>query len=298
MTDNDQNRHDNARGATDQDDMEGVEMNQGEYSVSEEIDAAAPDMPTPEGSGGGDAPAPESPVPEEPTTDDPVAPDPGGEPEPAPSTSGTKATDLRADEPQIEGKIGHDEPLVQEGMQWFVLRVASNKEHSVQQTLLRKVQIEGMTHLVGRILVPTEKIKTIKGGKTKIKEEKLYAGYVFVEMKLEDDGRIPQDIFFLIKETTGVGDFIGTAGRPTPMEMHEAEKMLLDSRAPEDEPTIRLLFEKGENVTIREGAFENYEGTVDEVFPEKGTVRVLVSIFGRQAPVDLEEWQVAKVDEA
>jgi len=217
---------------------------------------------------------------------------------PSPSVSGTTAKDLREDVPQIEGRIGLDEPLVQEGMQWFVLRVASNKENSVQQTLLRKIQIENMTHLVGRILVPTEKIKTIKGGKTKIKEEKLYAGYVFVEMRLEDDGRIPQDIFFLIKETTGVGDFIGTAGRPTPMEMHEAEKMLLDSRKPEDEPTIKLMFEKGENVTIREGAFENYEGTVDELFPEKGMVRVLVSIFGRQAPVDLEEWQIAKADES
>jgi len=198
----------------------------------------------------------------------------------------------------IEGMIGADEPLAQEGMQWFVLRVASNKENSVQNTLLRKIQIEGMTHLVGRILVPTEKIKTIKGGKAKIKEEKLYAGYVFVEMKLEDDGRIPQDIFFLIKETTGVGDFIGTAGRPTPMQMHEVEKMLLDSRKPEDEPTVKLSFEKGESVMIREGAFENYEGTVDELFPEKGTVRVLVSIFGRQAPVDLEEWMISKVEDS
>jgi len=226
-----------------------------------------------------------------------AAPDSSAAPVGGPSVSGTTATDLREDVPQIEGRIGLDEPLVQEGMQWFVLRVASNKENSVQQTLLRKIQIENMTHLVGRILVPTEKIKTIKGGKTKIKEEKLYAGYVFVEMRLEDDGRIPQDIFFLIKETTGVGDFIGTAGRPTAMEMHEAEKMLLDSRKPEDEPTIKLMFEQGENVTIREGAFENYEGTVDELFPEKGMVRVLVSIFGRQAPVDLEEWMIAKADE-
>jgi len=198
----------------------------------------------------------------------------------------------------IEGMIGHDEPLAQEGMQWFVLRVASNKENSVQNTLMRKIQIEGMTHLVGRILVPTEKIKTIKGGKAKIKEEKLYAGYVFVEMKLEEDGRIPQDIFFLIKETTGVGDFIGTAGRPTPMQMHEVEKMLLDSQKPEDEPTVKLSFEKGESVMIREGAFENYEGTVDELFPEKGTVRVLVSIFGRQAPVDLEEWMISKTEDS
>ncbi len=227
------------------------------------------------------------------------------QPEPQPGEPNAQATEQEAlaqeqakPDSTIEGMIGHDEPLVQDGMQWFVLRVASNKENSVQNTLLRKIQIENMTHLVGRILVPTEKIKTIKGGKAKIKEEKLYAGYVFVEMRLEEDGRIPQDIFFLIKETTGVGDFIGTAGRPTPMAMHEAEKMLLDSRKPEDEPTIKLSFEPGEAVIIREGAFENYEGTVDELFPEKGVVRVLVSIFGRQAPVDLEEWQISKAEDS
>jgi transcriptional antiterminator NusG len=189
------------------------------------------------------------------------------------------------------------EPLRREGMDWFVLRVASNKESSVREMLLRKVQIEGMTHLVGRILVPTEKTKTIKGGKQRITETKLYPGYVFVEMRLEDDGRIPQDVFFLIKETTGVGDFIGTAGRPSPMEEHEIKKMLLDSQKPTDEPTIKLTFSKGEHVIIREGPFQNYEGTVDELFPDKGTVRVLVTIFGRQAPVDLEEWMIAKADE-
>ncbi|MFG0326235.1 MAG: transcription termination/antitermination protein NusG, partial [Phycisphaerales bacterium JB037] len=147
-------------------------------------------------------------------------------------------------------------------------------------------------------LVPTEKTKTIKGGKQKITETKLYPGYVFVEMRLEPDGRIPQDVFFLIKETTGVGDFVGTAGRPTPMAEHEIEKMLLDSRKPEEQPLIKLSFEKGEAVTIKEGPFEGYEGTVDEIMPDKGMVRVLVTIFGRQAPIDLEEWQIAKADEA
>lgn len=189
-----------------------------------------------------------------------------------------------------------DEPIRQEGMNWFVLRVASNKESSVQNTLLRKVQIEAMQHLVGRILVPTEKTKTIKAGKQKITETKLYPGYVFVEMKLEPDGRIPQDVFFLIKETTGVGDFVGTAGRPTPMKEHEIEKMLRDSRKPEDEPSVKLVFSKGEHVVIKEGPFQGYEGTVDELFPEKGVVRVLVTIFGRQAPVDLEEWQIGKAE--
>lgn len=189
-----------------------------------------------------------------------------------------------------------DLPMYREGMDWFVLRVASNKESYVRETLLRKVQIEGLEHLVGRIMVPTEKTKTLKGGKQKISEIKLYPGYVFVEMKLEPDGRIPQDVFFLIKETTGVGDFVGTAGRPTPMVPHEVEKMLFDSRMPEEEPEVRMEFAKGDNVTINEGPFQNYEGTVDEVLPDKGLVRVLVTIFGRQAPVELEYWQISKAE--
>jgi transcriptional antiterminator NusG len=203
------------------------------------------------------------------------------------------------DEAPIEraGVIGADEEVTQAGMNWFVLRVASNKESHVRETLLRKVQIEGMTHLVGRILVPTEKTKTVKSGKSRITETKLYPGYIFVEMKLEDDGRIPQDVFFLIKETTGVGDFVGTSGRPVPMQHHEIEKMLLDSRKPEELPVVKMAWAKGDNVVIKEGPFENYEGTVDEVFPEKGAVRVLVTIFGRQAPIDLEEWQIGKADE-
>jgi transcriptional antiterminator NusG len=90
---------------------------------------------------------------------------------------------------------------------------------------------------------------------------------------------------------------VGATGRPTPLERHEIEKMLLDSRKPEELSEIRMVFEKGEAVTIKEGPFEGYEGTVDELIPEKGLVRVLVTIFGRQAPIDLEEWQIAKADE-
>jgi transcriptional antiterminator NusG len=190
-----------------------------------------------------------------------------------------------------------DMPKYQPGMNWFVLRVASNKESYVRDTLLRKVQIEGLQHLVGRILVPTEKTKTLKGGKQRISETKLYPGYVFVEMKLEPDGRIQQDVFFLIKETTGVGDFVGTAGRPTPMAEHEVDKMLFDSRKPEESPQVKMEFAKGDHVTIKEGPFENYEGTVDEVLPDKGLVRVLVTIFGRQAPIELEYWQIVKAEE-
>lgn len=215
---------------------------------------------------------------------------------PAP-VPGANPTPQQLSEVQKNSVILPGEPMTREGMNWFVLRVASNKESSVQQTLLRKVQIEHMSHMVGRILVPTEKTKTVKNGKTKITEAKLYPGYCFVEMKLEDDGRIPQDVFFLIKETTGVGDFVGTKGRPTPMKGHEIEKMQAASMRVEDQPQIKMVFAKGEPVSIKEGPFQGFEGTVDELIPEKGLVRVLVTIFGRQAPVELEEWQITKVDQ-
>jgi transcriptional antiterminator NusG len=197
-----------------------------------------------------------------------------------------------------------EEPLVTPGMDWFVLRVASNKEDSVRRTLLRKVKIEGYDGedpskpmLVNRILVPTEKEKVIKSGKQKIVETKLYPGYVFVEMKLEDDGRIPQDIFFLIKETTGVGDFIGTAGRPSPMTLPEVEKMIESSKPPEEQPEVKMEFQVGDHVKITGGPFENMEGTVDETLPDQGKVRVIVTIFGRATPVELEYWLISRAEE-
>ena len=229
-----------------------------------------------------------------PSVDPPVA-DAPAEIEQKPKKPAKPAFDGRPDE--VADVIDEDEPVRQEGMDWFVLRVASNKEHSVRNTLLRKVQIDDKLGWIGRILVPTEKIKTFKNGKQKISESKLYPGYVFVEMRLEEDGRIQQDVFFLIKETTGVGDFVGTAGRPTPLKDHEVEKMLRDSRKPDDEPTLRLTFAKGEEVTINDGPFEGYEGSIDEVMPEKSEVRVLVTIFGRQAPIDVKEWQITKAGE-
>lgn len=207
-------------------------------------------------------------------------------------------------ESTTEDQVAEDELLVLPGMNWFVLRVASNKENYVKNTLLRKIKIEGYDggdaarpHLVNRILVPTEKTKTIKKGKQRIVETKLYPGYVFVEMRLEPDGRIPQDIFFLIKETTGVGDFIGTAGRPSPMSIPEIEKMLIASKPPEEQPQVKMEFAKGDHVKICEGAFENMQGTIDELLPDQGKVRIIVTIFGRATPLEIEYWQIERVDE-
>jgi len=231
-------------------------------------------------------PDPESP---ETQTTDTAAPAAGTDAE-QPTAPVTDAATAVADDDE-------DEPLVYPGFNWFVLRVASNKENSVRQTLLRKIKIEGFEHLVNRILVPTEKQKTIKAGKQRVIETKLYPGYVFVEMKLESDGRIPQDVFFLIKETTGVGDFIGTAGRPSPMSLPEVEKMVNAAKPAEEQPQVKMEFAAGDHVKIREGPFENMEGTIDETLPDQGKVRVIVTIFGRATPIELEYWLIEKAEE-
>ena len=216
----------------------------------------------------------------------------------------TAAADAGGAAIDLDDQIDEEELLVTPGMNWFVLRVASNKESSVRATLLKKIKIEGYDgehetkpHLVNRILVPTEKTKTMKAGKQKIVETKLYPGYVFVEMQLEDDGRIPQDVFFLIKETTGVGDFIGTAGRPSPMSIPEIEKMLTASKPAEEQPQVKMEFQKGDHIRITSGAFENMEGTVDELMPDQGKVKVIVTIFGRATPIELEYWIIEKFEE-
>ncbi len=178
---------------------------------------------------------------------------------------------------------------------WLVLRVASNKEDSVREALEKKVKIEALEDFVGKILVPSERIKRIKGGQQRIQQRKLYPGYVFVEMALEEDGTIPEKPWFTIKETVGVGDFIGALGKPTPMRDSDVEKMLAQAEKPEDLPSLKIDFKKGYQVKIREGPFENFEGMVDEILPDKGLVRVIVTIFGRATPLELEYWQLEPI---
>jgi len=179
---------------------------------------------------------------------------------------------------------------------WYVLRVASNKEEQVREALTRKVKIEGLEGRVGRILVPTERRPNprARGDKKKYVLRKMYPGYVFIEMDLEEDGSIGEEAWFLIRETTGVGDFIGSAGKPIAMKDDDVEKMLLQVKRAEEGEPVTVDFHKGDAVKIKEGAFENFEGSVDEVLPDKGLVRVVVTIFGRATPVELEYWQVER----
>ena len=179
-------------------------------------------------------------------------------------------------------------------MQWYVLRVASNREEQVCEALTRKVKIEHLEERVGRILVPTHREKRMRSGVARVYDRKLYPGYVFVEMAPEEDGSIAENVWFVIKETMSVGDFIGSDGKPTPMKPHDVEKMLAIVEKSAEQPTLAGMasLKKGDAIKVKEGPFENFEGEIDEVFPDKGHVRVIVTIFGRPTQIELEYWQV------
>ncbi len=184
------------------------------------------------------------------------------------------------------------------GMMWYVLRVASNKEDKVRATLERKVKIEGLDDRIGRILVPTLKEKRMKRGVLEVAERKLYPGYVFVEMACEEDGSIADNVWFLVKETTGVGDFIGSDGKPTSMPERDVEQMLLASQQSDDDAGLSgLKISPGDQIKIMDGAFEGYEGEVDAIDERRGMVAVNVAIFGRMTPVEVGYWQIEKVEE-
>ena len=180
-------------------------------------------------------------------------------------------------------------------MQWYVLRVAANKEVQVKEALSQKVEREDLVDIIGRIEVPVERIKRIRGNRQTVHKRKLYPGYVFMEMESTEDKRVPEKAWFMIKGTAGVGDFIGTDGIPTPMRDTDVAKMLLEAEKPEEAPSIKVEFKKGDMIKIREGAFENFEGVVDSIDSERGIVKVIVAIFGRSTPLDIEYWQIEKL---
>ena len=175
-----------------------------------------------------------------------------------------------------------------------MLRVASNHEEQVRDILTRKVEVENLQEEIGRIVVPTERVKRVRGSQQRVYERKLYPGYVFIEMALAENGSMKEKSWFLIKETSGVGDFIGTEGKPSPMSDVDVAKMLHQAEHAQETPSVQMEFNKGDQIKIKGGSFEGFEGDVDDIDTEKGTVRVIVTIFGRRTPLDIEYWQLEK----
>ncbi len=177
-------------------------------------------------------------------------------------------------------------------MDWYILKVQSNRENSICDGLKRRVAVAGLDDYFGDILVPTEDVAEFKNGKRKVIKRKLYPGYIVVNMAINDD------TWFLVRETPGIGDFTGAAGKPTPMLPHEVERIVKSVR-PDEEGTeaikTAIPFKVGDRVRIKEGTFENFEGDVEVIDEANGRVTVMINIFGRSTPVELEHWQVESV---
>jgi transcription termination/antitermination protein NusG len=174
---------------------------------------------------------------------------------------------------------------------WYVLKVQSSREDTIRDALERRVKIQGLQKYFGRIVVPTEKITEIRNNKKRIVERKTYPGYIMVQMELNEK------TWFVVRETPGVGDFVGAHGTPTKMTDAEVNQMLHqeEEKTTAETPKVRIDVERGDRVKIKDGPFENFEGTVEEVIEGRGLVKVMLIIFNRPTPVDLEYWQVERI---
>ena len=189
-----------------------------------------------------------------------------------------------------------DETVADEDLKfdWFILKVQVNREDSIKDALWRRVKMNGLERYFKEIIVPTEDvIEFTKTGKKRVVKKKLYPGYILVNMAVSDES------WFVVRETSGIGDFTGSAGKPTPMEPKDVERILRSSKVlPEEEGAgvkTAIPFKTGDRVRVKEGYFQNFEGDVHAIDQAHGRVTVMINIFGRATPVEIEHWQIEAV---
>jgi transcriptional antiterminator NusG len=189
-----------------------------------------------------------------------------------------------------------DESVADENLKfdWFILKVQVNREDSIKDTLWRRVKMNGLERYFKEIVVPTEDvIEFTKTGKKRTVKRKLYPGYILINMAVGDES------WFIVRETSGIGDFTGSAGKPTPMEPKDVERILRSSKVlPEEEGAeakTAIPFKTGDRVRVKEGYFQNFEGDVHAIDQTHGRVTVMINIFGRATPVEIEHWQIEAV---
>ena len=177
-------------------------------------------------------------------------------------------------------------------MDWYILKVQSNRENTICDALRRRVAVEGLERYFGEIMVPTEDVAEFKNGKKKVVKRKLYPGYIVAHMAINDD------TWFLVRETGGIGDFTGSQGKPSPMLKHEVERIVKSANPDEEDGEqikTAIPFKMGDRVRIKEGTFENFEGDVEGIDEANGRVTVMISIFGRSTPFEAEHWQIEAI---
>lgn len=173
--------------------------------------------------------------------------------------------------------------------QWYVIHTQTGYEDRVKAALEAKIKSALVGEKVSQVLVPIEQVSEIKGGKKKISQRKFFPGYILVEMELTDD------TWYMIKSITGVTGFVGAGARPIPLKSDEIDTILKQTKDAKEKPTPKVMFEKGEAVRVTEGPFMNFNGTIEEANVGKGKIKIMISIFGRATPVELEMWQVEKI---
>ncbi|MFH1354540.1 MAG: transcription termination/antitermination protein NusG [Candidatus Omnitrophota bacterium] len=171
---------------------------------------------------------------------------------------------------------------------WYVVHTQTGSEDKVKTTLENKISQAGLEEAISSVVIPTEQVSEIRGGKKKISKRKFFPGYILVEMELNEE------TYLFVKTSPGVTGFIGPGKKPMPLPQQEVDSILKRTQDTEAKPSPKVSFEKGEQVRVTDGPFLNFNGTIDEIHPEKGKVKVSVSIFGRATPVELEFWQVEK----
>ena len=174
---------------------------------------------------------------------------------------------------------------------WFVLKVQPGREERIRNVLEEKIRTNGMTEAVRTILVPTETLSEVKNGKKRVVLQKTYPGYLFIEMDISS-----QRSWYLITETAGVSGFVSPNPlKPQPLPEEEINKILKTMDDHKERPKPKIEFEAGQRGRIKEGPFNSYEGDVEEVYPERGQLKVTVFIFGRSTPVELGYHQVERI---
>ncbi len=182
------------------------------------------------------------------------------------------------------------EAAVTSQRQWFIVHTYSGFEERVKENLTQRIDALGMREKFGEIKIPTETLVEMKGGKKKEVQRKFFPGYILVEMEMSDDA------WHLVKNTPKVTGFVGTGKKPTPLTQEEVDQILTQVVTTKEKPKPKHVYEHGEHVRIIDGPFSNFTGVVEEVNVDRSTLKVMVTIFGRSTPVELDFLQVARYD--
>lgn len=201
--------------------------------------------------------------------------------------SARKIKSPRTEEDEIEQAVAEATAEAGDERLWYVIHSYSGYENKVKKNLDQRIETMGMQDKIFRVVVPTEEEVEIRDGQRRTSRRRVFPGYILVQMIMDDES------WYVVRNTPGVTGFVGLGAKPTPLSQEEVDKIL--RRMEQEQPKIKVSFRVGETVRIIEGPFADFMGAVDEIYPERGKVRVLVSFFGRETPVEMDFLQVERI---